>query len=479
MHMLIDGEWVDSQGGGVDAIVERATGIEIDTVPSGDESDVSRAVAAAQQGKRRIAAMPSHERSAILLRAADRIAADHERLSRLLARENGKTLREIRSEMNAAIRIFRGYAEEGKRLLGRATPLDSIPGQDRSLALTLRQPRGVVAAIIPFNYPAELWAHKVAGALAAGNAVITKPPEECPLTIIEIARLLEESGLPRAAHQVVTGVGEVVGAALVRASGVDMVTMTGSTAAGRRILRDAAETMKKVHLELGGNDATIVCDDADPAAVADALVSGRFTSGNGQICCAVKRVLVDRRIHDEITSAVVERTGKLKLGDPLDAGTDVGPLITEAAARRVEEQVRQAVAQGARIAIGGARSGAFFEPTVLLDVRPDTAVFDEEIFGPVLPLIPFDSFDEALDLANRGPYGLQAAIFTNDVRRIMRAYRELDVGTVVVNHSTAIRLENLPFGGTKLSGNAREGLHETLLDMTEQKTLLMSDVFPK
>lgn len=256
-----------------------------------------------------------------------------------------------------------------------------------------------------------------------------------------------------------------------------MVAMTGSTAAGRQILRDAAQSMKKVHLELGGNDATIVCTDVDPEDIAGALIAGRFTSGNGQICCAVKRVIVERPIVDRVREALVARTATLKLGDPLHDDTDVGPLITETAARRVEEQVARAAAGGAEVLTGGRRRGNYFEPTVLSGVGAASVVFEEEIFGPVLPLIPFDDFDEALELANRSAFGLQAAIFTADFGRIMRAFRKLDVGTDVVNHSTAIRLENLPFGGTKLSGNAREGLYETLLDMTEQKTLLMNNAF--
>jgi acyl-CoA reductase-like NAD-dependent aldehyde dehydrogenase len=474
--MLIDGEWVDSSDGAADAIRDKATGELIDTAPRGTAADAARAVAAAQHGWSAMAAMPSHRRAAAIQNAADAIERDREELGRLLARENGKTLRETRSELDAAVRIFRGYAEEAKRVFGRTTPLDSVPGQEDSVALTLRQPRGVIAAIVPFNYPAELWAHKVAAGLAAGNAVITKPPEECPLTIGRIAALLEQAGLPRAAHQMVTGTGEEVGATLVRAAGVHMVSMTGSTEAGRQILRDAAPSLKKVHLELGGNDASIVCEDAELDKVADALVRGRFTSGNGQICCAVKRVLVDRRIFEPLLAALVEKTRPLKLGHPLAPDTDVGPLISEQAAQKVEAQVAQAVAQGATVVTGGRRRGAFFEPTVLTDLPADSAALQEEIFGPVLPLLPFDGFDEALRIANLSPYGLQAAIFTRDLSRVMQAFRTLQVGTVVVNHSTAIRLENLPFGGTKLSGNAREGLHETLLDMTEEKTLLMSGV---
>ena len=475
--MLIDGGWTAAAAGAVDEIRNPATGEFIDTVPRGSAADAERAIAAAQLGKARIGRTPAHERAAILMRVADRIESEQDALARLLARENGKTLRETAGEIRAAIRIWRGYAEEAKRIFGKAMPLDSVPGRERSLAITLRQPLGVVVAIVPFNYPAELWSHKAAGALAAGNAVITKPPEECPLTVIRIAQFMEEAGLPRAAHQVVTGLGEVVGAALVRAKGVQMVAMTGSTSAGREISRQAAETLKKVHLELGGNDATIVCADADPIAVASDLISGRFTSGNGQICCAVKRVLVDESIYDVLLDTLVAKTKTLRLGDPLSEDTDIGPLITEAAARRVEAQVDQAVADGATILTGGGRRGNFYEPTILTGVRPGTAAFNDEIFGPVLPIIPFSTFDEALALANDSPYGLQAAIYTHDVGRIMHAFQTLEVGTVIVNHSTAVRVENLPFGGTKQSGNGREGLHETLLDMTEQKTLLMSDIF--
>ncbi len=475
--MLIDGAWVGAASGAVDEIVNPANGARLDSVPRGGPDDVERAVAAAQQGKKRIAAVPAHERCAILLRVADAIERERDSLARLLAQENGKTRRETLGEIGAAIRIWRGYAEEAKRIFGKVTPLDSVPELERSLAITMRQPLGVVAAIAPFNYPAELWSHKAAGALAAGNAVITKPPSACPLTIMRIAEIMEAAGLPKAAHQLVTGPGEVVGAALVRAEGVQMVTMTGSTAAGRQILKDAGDTLKKVHLELGGNDATIVCADADANAVATDLISGRFTSGNGQICCAVKRVLADRAIYDDLLARLVAKTKTLRLGDPLNDDTDVGPLITERAARRVEEQVKKAAQDGAEILVGGKRSGNFFEPTILTGVRPGMDAFAEEIFGPVLPIVPFANFDEALALANDSPYGLQAAIYTRDVGRIMEAFRTLEVGTVVVNHSTAIRVENLPFGGAKMSGNTREGIHETLLDMTEQKTLLLNNVF--
>jgi len=476
MLMLIDGGWTKAADGLADPVLNPVTNEPIADVPRAGEADVARAVAAAQEGRVRMAALPSYRRYEILEAVARRIEANQTELGELLCRENGKRIGETTSEVGVAARIFRGYAEEAKRLFGKSVPLDSIPGRERSMAITRHEPLGVVAAIVPFNYPVELWSHKVAGGLAAGNAVITKTPEDCPLAVIEISKYLEEAGLPRAAHQLLTG-GRETGEALVRAEGVQMIAMTGSTAAGRRILEVAAQTLKKVHLELGGNDATIICEDADIDQVAGAVTLGRLARGNGQICCAVKRVLVHRAIFDRLLTAVTERAKTLKVGDPFDAETNVGPLINTRAAERVEAQVRQAVADGARVVTGGKRNGNFYEPTILTGVAPGTPAFDDETFGPVLPLIPYDDFEEALRLANDSPFGLQAAIFTRDMKKIMRAYEVLDVGTVVVNHTTAVRVETLPFGGNKASGNGREGIHETLLHMSKEKTLLLTDVF--
>ena len=476
MQMLIDGRWTAASDGAVEAILNPATADEIASVPRASAADATRAVVAAQRGARDMAAMPAWRRYEILEAVAQCIEENQVPLGQLLCRENGKRIGETTSEIGVAARIFRGYAEEAKRIFGRSFPLDAIPGREKSLAITLRQPLGVIGAIVPFNYPVELWSHKVAGGLAAGNAVITKTPEDCPLAILEIARYMEEAGLPPGAHQVLTG-GSDVGEALVRSPGVQMIAMTGSTAAGRRILEAAAPTLKKVHLELGGNDATIVCADADVARTAEALVAGRFTSGNGQICCAVKRVLVERALYEPLLEALVERTRKLRVGDPLDPQTHVGPLINRHGAERVEAQVAQAVRDGASVLTGGRRRDNFYEPTILVGVTPGTPAFAEETFGPVLPLLPYDDFEAALGLANDSPFGLQAAIFTNDLRRVMRAYEVLDVGTVVVNHTTAVRVETLPFGGNKGSGNGREGIHDTLHEMSKQKTLLLHEIF--
>ena len=478
MKMLIDGEWVQASDGAQMSILNPCTGGLIDSVPAATDADAARAVAAASRARPVIAALPAHKRAAILMRVADRMTRDRDELVRTLNLENGKTLREIDGwEIDAAIRIIRGYAEEAKRLYGHSVPLHGIPNLENSLAITVYQPRGVIAAIIPFNYPVELWSHKVAAAIAAGNAVITKPPEECPLAMLKIAAYFEEEGLPRGVHQMLTGHGEVVGAHLAKSHGVQMISMTGSTEVGKLIARMAADSLKKVHLELGGNDATIIMGDVDPELAAEAIVAGRFTSGNGQICCAVKRVLVEDGLFDRVRDAVLRRTAKLVVGDHTLADTDVGPLITERAARRVESQIAQAVADGATLETGGTRSGNFIQPAVLTGMAVDSAAFQDEIFGPVLPMVRFTGVEEAVQIANHSRYGLQAAIFTNDFKAVMNAAMKLDVGTVIINHQSAMRIECLPFGGNKHSGNGREGMMQTLQDMSVVKTIIFKDAY--
>lgn len=479
MQMLLDGHWVDARDGATMVITNPSDQTPLGEVPAATRDDVDDAVAAALRAKPGMAAMAAHERARILETVAARISENRDTLVRLLNSENGKTFREINGwEIDAAARIIKGYAEEAKRLFGHAVPLHGIPNLENSLAMTLYQPRGVIAAIIPFNYPVELWSHKIAGGLAAGNCVITKAPDECPLAMLEISRYYEEAGLPAGAHQILTGKGEVVGARLAEIDGVDMVSMTGSTEVGRLVSAAASRTLKKVHLELGGSDATIVCADVDPDLAAEALVAGRFTSGNGQICCAVKRVYVERSIHQAVVDRVVQLTQSLTVGDHTQPETDVGPMITQKAADGVKAQIDQAVAEGATLLTGGTQSRQHIQPAVFVDIPENSVLLREEVFGPVLPILPFDGIDDAIKQVNKSDYGLQASIFTNDFRAIMNAGLKLEVGTVIVNHQTAMRIECLPFGGRKLSGNgAREGLMETLKDFSETKTIVLKDAF--
>ncbi|MEU0283080.1 MULTISPECIES: aldehyde dehydrogenase family protein [unclassified Streptomyces] len=437
---------------------------------------IGSALEAAANGQRAMAALPAHARAQLLLRAAELIEGEADALARQLAAENGKPVFQTTEEVRAAIRIFRGFAGEATRLLGRQIPLDAVPGLERHLAVTMREPLGPVAALVPFNYPVELYAHKAAAALAAGNAVLVHPPVRCPLTLIRIAELIAAAGFPDGAHQLLTG-GVHVSQELATRAGVAAVSLTGSTNAGREIARRAADTLKKVHLELGGNDALIVCDDADVEAAANAVILGRLARGNGQICCAVKRVYVQNGVHDAFVDALLSGAAKLSVGDQLADGTDVGPLISEAAAERVEQAVGTLVSDGARKVAGGARRGAFYDPAVLVDVPTDSAAFNEEIFGPVAPVARFEDPLDAVRMANASPYGLQAAVFTRDIQRAYTLAGRLDVGGVVINGSTALRAENLPFGGPRDTGGSAEGLHDTALEFTRQKTVIVMEAF--
>jgi acyl-CoA reductase-like NAD-dependent aldehyde dehydrogenase len=475
MKMLLNGEWVNASDNRTRKVVNPANGEVIDVVPESTQSDARRAIATAQIGKRAMRQMPAADRSAALFCIAAEMQNRKEELSVLLAKENGKPIRQTREELGAAIRIFQGFAEEAKRLLGKVVPMDAIPGQKNNFAFTIRQPVGVVVAIIPFNYPVELFAHKVAAALAAGNAVISKPPEDCPLTLLRVAEIMEKSGLPKYAHQMITGAGEVIGEVLVSDPGTQLITLTGSVLAGKRVSELAASNLKKVHLELGGNDAVIVCADADLELAAEGIVLGRLARGNGQICCAVKRVFVDETVHDRFVEILTKKTKALKVGDQSGEDIDVGPLITEAAAKLVESDIKVAVSAGAVIKTGGNRSGNFIEPTVLVKVPTESKIFHDETFGPVVPVVAFKTMNDAVRMANDSPYGLQAAIFTRDINLALDTAHRLEVGGVIINWGSAVRMESLPFGGLKFSGHGRESLADTILEMTEQKTIYIHD----
>ncbi len=476
--MLLDGEWVGASDGATRVVVNPGTGAPVDQVPVATEQDLRRAIEAAQRARPRMRALPAHERARILVEVAGRMEAGLPALAELLARENGKPIRQTREEIGAAARIFRGFGEEAKRLFGRVMPMDAVPGMERHFAVTIRQPIGVVAAIVPFNYPVELWAHKAAAALAAGNALLSKPPTPCPLALLAVARLLEEAGLPRGAHQMLTGRGEAMGRVLAESPGIQLITVTGSVETGVALARAAAGQLKRVHAELGGNDATIVCADADLERAAEAIVMGRLARGNGQICCSVKRVLVHASVKAELARRLAEWAGRLSVGDQLQETTDVGPLISEEAAAEVVERVDRAVAAGAILLAGGRRRGAFVDPTVLLDVPTGAAVFREETFGPVVPLVGFSTIDEAVAIANDSPFGLQSAVFTRDISTAFSVAHRLEAGGVMVNWGSALRAETLPFGGVKMSGMGREGVHDTLLEMTEQKAILFHEALP-
>jgi lactaldehyde dehydrogenase len=478
MKMLIGDQWVDSSDNQVMEVHNPGTGELLDTVPKGTLDDAIRMVEAAQEGKEKMRRLTAFQRYEILNRIASEIETHSDELSQLLAAENGKPVLQTRAEVLVTASIFRGFSEEAKRIFGRVMPVDAVRGNERHFAFTIRQPLGVVAAIVPFNYPVELWGHKAAAALAAGNAVISKPPSACPLTLLRIAGLMQNCGLPEKAHQIITGSGAVIGDFMARSEGIQLISVTGSTEVGISIAEQAAKTLKRVHLELGGNDAMIVLSDADLEKAADSVVLGRLARGNGQICCAVKRVLVEKSVLEDFTSLLSRKTAALKVGDQLQEDTDVGPLINERAAEKVEDYVQKAVNAGAKVIAGGKRNGAFMDPTVLMDVSVDMPLYKEEVFGPVVPLVGFSTIDEAVEMANASPFGLQSAVFTKDINKAFDISYRLQAGGVIINWSTALRIETLPFGGIKMSGLGREGIHDTLEEMTNQKTVVVHNAFP-
>ena len=476
MKMLIDGKRVDAKDNATIEIRNSATQERLDTVPAATQEDVSRAIAAAQTGKKAWAAMPQYRRSEILIKCADAIEAHLEELARMLTTEMGKIISESRPEIACCAQIFRGFAEMANHLYGQ-TMSEFQKGSETDIIFTKNEPLGVVACITPFNYPVELCYHKAAAALAAGNAVIIKPAMDNPMTILRVAELCWEMGVPGNVIQVVTGSGPVIGSMLASSAEIDALSFTGSTEVGVQVASLAAKTLKHMSLELGGNDPFVVFEDADMELAVAEAVSGRLKNA-GQTCCSPKRFIVQSSVVEKFTAAVVAGLQKLKLGSPLSEDTELGSLINVKAAEQVQQQVEHTVAQGAKCVYGGKRyDQTYFEPTVLTGVTKamDIAVA-MEVFGPVFPIMAFDTFDEAIDIANATPYGLQAGVMTKDFAKAIRAASMIQCGGIVINGSGNYRNVDQPFGGMKMSGLGREGISCTLQSMTQPKSYILKNI---
>ena len=466
MKMLIGEGWVDKN----EKIEVRNPydGGLVDTVPAGDAEDVRAALAAAEEGFRINRGLPVHRRIEILSRAAQIIRDRQEEFARTIATEGSKTIREARKEASRCVDTITISAEEARRIAGETIPFDSRPGSENRLGYYYRFPIGIIAAITPFNDPLNLVAHKVGPAVAGGNAVVLKPATVTPLSALKLAAALIEAGLPWKVLNVVTGYAAKIADALVTDPRVRMISFTGGTQAGLEIVRKAG--LKKIGMELGSNSPVIVMDDCDLEAAVENSVSGAFWAV-GQNCLGVQRIYVHEKVYDEFERRFVARTKRIKVGRQLDESTDMGPMINEGEARRVEEWVKEAVGLGAKLLTGGRRRGTLFEPTVFAGM-PATARLDgEEVFGPVVNLYKVSGLDEAIRLANGVRYGLHGAIFTRSLDNAFKAVRELEVGGVIVNDSTDYRIDMMPFGGVKGSGLGREGIKFALLEMTEPKVV--------
>ena len=459
--LYIDGQWVD--GGAPDEIRNKYTGETIGALPLARPADVDRAIAAAQRAAPVMANMPAYRRAEILQATAEGLRARQEEVARVIAQEVGKALKYARGEVARAAGTFTFAAEEAKRIHGETVPLDAIPAGADHFGFWTRRPLGVIGAITPFNFPLNLVAHKVAPALAAGNSLVLKPAELTPLTAVLLCEILQEAGLPGGAINLVHGMGPDVGAPIVRDPRVAKITFTGSRAVGRIILQTAG--IKKVTLELGNTAPVIVCEDADLDAAAERAALGAYYN-SGQVCISVQRVYAAPSVKQDFCTRFLDAAAKLGVGDPLLETTDVGPMISEREAIRIDDWVREAKAQGATVLMGGTRDRGLYSPTVLTDVDHDMKVVKDEAFAPVCNLMVADSFEQALARADDTDNGLQAAVFTRDIGRVFHAMKALNFGGLVINDTPSFRADHMPYGGNRQSGLGREGLRFAIEDMT-------------
>ena len=470
-RMYVAGEWRRAER--EDAVTSPSSSEVLDTVPRASAADADRALAAAVEGARTMRRLTGHDRLTILERAADLVADAAEELALTISREEGKPLSESRGEAGRIPDLIRLSAHEGARMHGETVPVDSAPNAADKLGFTLRQPCGVVVAITPFNYPLLLVAHKVAPALASGNAVVLKPAQQTPLTALLLTRLLLEAGLPEHGLQCLTGSGGELGPVLCADPRVRKISFTGSTAVGREIARVAG--VKRLSLELGASCPLIVLPDADVDHVASATATGGYVNA-GQVCISVQRVLVSAPVYGDFLDALRPRVDSIRVGDPLDDDTRLAALISEHEAERVEGVIRDAVDAGARLVTGGERDGALLSPAVVADVSPDMAIARDELFGPAVAVSRIENVDEAIAAANDSDYGLAAGIFTSDIGSALRFARDVECGNVMINATPLWRADAMPYGGLKGSGIGKEGPRYAIEEMTELKTVVFHDI---
>jgi acyl-CoA reductase-like NAD-dependent aldehyde dehydrogenase len=431
--------------------------------------EVDAAVAAAQAAFPIMREMTREERSAVLRRAHQALLERRDELANAIVSECGKPIKEARTEVERSAYTLLFSSEEAHRLAGEVVPMDASPAGKGHMGMLVREPLGVVAAITPFNFPLNLSMHKIGPALAAGNTVVHKPASTTPLSGLILAGIFEECGLPKGALNVITGPGGEIGDALVFHPGVQMVTFTGSAEVGLRIRNLAG--LKRVTLELGNNSAVIVEKDADLDDAVPRCVAGSFAH-SGQVCISIQRILVHNDLRAEFLERFVEGTRKLTIGHPSDGTTDISSLITVKEAERVESWIGEAVQGGAKLLTGGARKRATIEPAVLADVPENVQISCREAFGPVVGINSYEELDDAIERVNRSEYGLQGGIYTRDLQRAFYAARRVHVGGFMINEIPQYRVDQMPYGGVKMSGTGREGPKYAIEEMTEPKLIV-------
>lgn len=463
--MLICGEWVDTKR--KIKVTNPFNNEIIDTVPMATIEHVKKAISEAASYDYSLTAWERYE---ILNKFSYLLQKHKDEFIELISKESGKPIKESVIEVERAYQTFLISAEEAKRINGEILPIDAIKGFPKRLAFVIREPIGVVVAITPFNYPLNLVAHKVGPAIAANNPVVLKPSSLTPLTALKMAELFLEAGLPAKMLHVITGDSKEIGDELILNPLVQKITFTGSVEVGKNICQKVG--MKKICMELGGNDPLIVLKDADIKKAVSCAVIGAF-GNNGQRCTSIKRIIIENSIADQFIELFIEKTKILKIGNQMDPSIDIGPLISEEAAKEIENRVNIAIAKGAKLLYGGKRKGAIYWPTVLDFVEPQNPIVVKETFGPIAPFIRVKNFDEAIEVANMTSYGLQAGIFTNDLEKAIEAAKKIQAGAVIINDGPGFRAEHIPFGGVKDSGLGREGVRYAVNEMTRLKTIVI------
>lgn len=435
-------------------------------ISKANADDVDEAIKSAHQTFQTMKELPAYKRGEILFKVANLIRDQKEELARIIALEAGKPIKTARGEIDRTAATYQFAGEEAKRIYGETIPMDAAPGGENRLGMTWREPLGVVSAITPFNFPFNLVAHKLGPAFAAGNTVVLKPANQTPLSALKIAEIFQEAGLPDGALQVVTGSGSEIGDILVTHPLVKKVTFTGSPEVGKNIKAKAG--LRKVTLELGSNSAVIVepADHLDP--ILARCVEGAFSYA-GQVCISLQRIFVHESIYEEFSKRFTALTDQVKVGDPLDEDTVVSAMIHTKEAERIESWVTEAVNEGAKIGSGGKRNGASFAPTALLDVSKEMKVCCQEVFAPVVTLIPYQDLEQAINMVNDSNYGLNVGIFTENINRAFYAAKKIESGGVIINDIPTFRVDHMPYGGVKESGYGREGVKYAVEEMTELK----------
>ena len=465
---FVDGRWVED--GDIVEVRSPFDGSVIARVVQGRREHAEAAIAAAVKAFGTTRRLPAFERQRVLRRVAASIAERKDEFSRALSQEAGKPIKPARMEVDRAVFTFNVAAEESTRIYGEYIPLDWQEYTAGRWGIVRRFPLGPIAGITPFNFPLNLVAHKVAPAIAAGCPTVLKPAPQTPLCSLLLAECVQQAGWPDGGLNVLPLSNEDA-SLLVTDDRIKLISFTGSVPVGWDIKRRAGK--KKVVLELGGNAGVIVHSDTDLAYAAERCVAGGFGYA-GQTCISVQRILVEHSVYGRFTDLFVDGVKKLKTGDPLDESTDVGPLIRESDAVRAADWIEEAVRGGARLLCGGSRKGSVLEPTVLTGTKPEMRVNCQEIFGPVVTVEPYNRFDDALRQVNNSSFGLQAGLFTRDVKLLFQAYEELEVGGLIAGDVPSFRVDHMPYGGVKDSGLGREGLRYAIEEMTEPKLLVMN-----